>query len=119
MIIHTSRRPQQRVNSAMIRVGLLKTQEILSRIGFLNLRDMKGLTSGLEAKSAEPIALRYLGPKSMRSMQYFLTANTWDADNVQEEHRLRLDKKISAKDGMFTAVIRGVIRDRGVSAVIV
>lgn len=68
----------------------------------ISLAYLKGLASDLEAKSAEPIALRYLDEKGVRNTQHFLTAGKWDVENLQLEHQLKLAEKISAEDGMFT-----------------
>lgn len=70
--------------------------------GMVSLAYLKGLASDLEAKSAEPIALRYLDEKGVRNTQHFLTAGSWDEENLQVEHQLKLAEKISAEDGMFT-----------------
>ncbi len=68
----------------------------------ISLAYLKGLASDLEAKSAEPIALRYLDEKGVRNTQHFLTTGKWDEENLQVKHQLKLAEKISAKDGMFT-----------------
>lgn len=68
----------------------------------ISLAYLKGLGSDLEAKSAEPIALRYLDEKGVRNTQHFLTAAKWDEEKLQEEHQLKLAEKISAEEGMFT-----------------
>ncbi len=68
----------------------------------ISLAYLKGLASDLEAKSAEPIALRYLGEKGVRNTQHFLTAGVWDEENLQVKHQLELAEKISDEDGMFT-----------------
>ncbi len=68
----------------------------------ISLAYLKGLASDLEAKSAEPIALRYLDEKGVRNMQHFLTTGSWDVEKLQLEHQLRLADKISAEEGMFT-----------------
>jgi len=68
----------------------------------LSLVYMKGLASDLEAKSAEPIALRYLDKKDVRSMQHFFTGSTWNEEKVLAKHQILLSKKIADEDGMFT-----------------
>ena len=67
----------------------------------ISLTYLKGLASDLEAKSAEPIALRYLGQKAVRNTQHFLTAGIWDEEGLKEKHQLELAQKISDKNGMF------------------
>lgn len=68
----------------------------------ISLAYIKGLASDLGAKSAEPIALRYLDEKGVRNTQHFLTAGSWYEEKLQLEHQLNLAEKISAEDGMFT-----------------
>ena len=68
----------------------------------ISLIYLKGLSSDLEAKSAEPIALRYLDEKAVRNTQHFLTAGIWDDKALQTEHQRMLAKMISGDDGMFT-----------------
>ena len=68
----------------------------------ISLAYLKGLGSDLEAKSAEPIALRYLDEKGVRNTQNFLTAAKWDEEKLQEEHQRKLAEKISAEESMFT-----------------
>ena len=63
---------------------------------------LKGLASDLEAKSAEPIALRYLSAKAVRSTQHFLTTGIWDDKALKIKHQEGLAKMISADDGMLT-----------------
>lgn len=68
----------------------------------ISLAYLKGLASDLEAKSAEPIALRYLDEKGVRNTQHFLTTGVWDEENLQIKHQLELAGRISDEDGMFT-----------------
>ncbi|MBT9174330.1 MAG: hypothetical protein DDT21_02744 [Syntrophomonadaceae bacterium] len=68
----------------------------------ISMAYLKGLASDLEAKSAEPIALRYLDEKGVRNTQHFLTASSWDEEKLQAEHQQKLAEKISAEDGMLT-----------------
>lgn len=63
---------------------------------------LKGLLSDLERKSAEPIALRYLGPERVRSLQRFLTDSPWDEALVWQLYRDRLAALIGSDDGVFT-----------------
>ena len=63
---------------------------------------LKGISSDLEAKSAEPIALRYLGEKAVRSTQHFLTAGIWDDGALLRKHQEGLAGMISEDDGIFT-----------------
>lgn len=68
----------------------------------ISLAYLKGLSSDLEAKSAEPIALRYLNEKGVRNTQHFLTTGSWDEGKLQGEHQRKLAEKISREDGMYT-----------------
>ena len=68
----------------------------------VSLTYLKGLASDLEAKSAEPIALRYLGEKAVRNTQHFLTAGIWNEQALQTEHQRMLAQQISQNNGMFT-----------------
>ena len=68
----------------------------------ISLTYLKGLASDLEAKSAEPIALRYLGEKAVRNTQHFLTTGIWDEEKLKAKHQLELAEKISCENGMFT-----------------
>ena len=68
----------------------------------ISITYLKGLASDLEAKSAEPIALRYLGEKAVRSTQHFLTTGIWDDEALRQKHQAKLAKMISADEGIFT-----------------
>ncbi|MCG2789167.1 MAG: DUF4338 domain-containing protein [Actinomycetia bacterium] len=68
----------------------------------ISLTYLKGLASDLEAKSCEPIALRYLDEKAVRNTQHFLTAGIWDEENLQIKHQTELAQMISCEEGMFT-----------------
>jgi len=68
----------------------------------ISLTYLKGLASDLEAKSAEPIALRYLSGKAVRSTQHFLTTGIWDEEALKIKHQEGLSKIISEDDGVFT-----------------
>lgn len=63
---------------------------------------LKGLASDLEAKSAEPIALRYLSEKAVRNTQHFLTTGIWDEEALKIKHQEGLAKIISEDNGVFT-----------------
>lgn len=63
---------------------------------------LKGLASDLEAKSAEPIALRYLSDKAVRNTQHFLTTGIWDQEALKTKHKKKLAKMISEDTGVFT-----------------
>ena len=63
---------------------------------------LKGLLSDLEAKSAEPIALRYLGPSHVRNLQRFLTDSPWDDEKAQDTYKARLDRFLSDEGAVLT-----------------
>jgi SRSO17 transposase len=63
---------------------------------------LKGLLSDLERKSAEPIALRYLGLQRVRALQRFLTGSPWDEVLMWQLYRERLAAVIDSDGGVFT-----------------
>jgi len=69
----------------------------------LGLAYISGLMSNAKAKSAEPIALEFLGQKSVRSMQKFMKDYLWDHSAMQRTHQSLLAQMISAADAMITA----------------
>lgn len=66
---------------------------------------LKGLLSDLERKSLEPIALRYLGPDRVRSVQRFITNSPWDEDHLHDLYLQRLSGHFQAEraeEGVLT-----------------
>ena len=63
---------------------------------------LKGLLSDLEGKSAEPIALRYLGTGRVRALQRFLTDSPWDDARLWQLYQEGLASLIASDDGVFT-----------------
>jgi len=62
----------------------------------------KGLLSGLERKSVEPIALHFAGPEKVRSLQIFMGANRAVNDELlHKQYCERLSRLISEGDGML------------------
>jgi SRSO17 transposase len=68
----------------------------------LGLAYLSGLMSNAEAKSAEPIALEFLGKKSVRSVQMFMKNFRWDHMAMQRTHQDMLATLIASADGMIT-----------------
>jgi len=68
----------------------------------LGLAYLSGLMSNAKAKSAEPIALEFLGKESVRSMQQFMKTYRWDHEAMQSAHQRMLAPMISQPDGMIT-----------------
>jgi len=63
---------------------------------------IKGLLSSLHRKSIEPIALRYLGAKKVRPMQYFLSRSTIPDEALGRKHREMMAATVSAQGGMLS-----------------
>lgn len=63
---------------------------------------LKGLMSKLERKSAEPIALHYLGEDDVRGMQRFFKVSPWDFEKMKEQYQKRLSSILVAADAMLT-----------------
>ncbi len=68
----------------------------------LGLAYMSGLMSNAGAKSVEPIALEFLGKKSVRSLQMFMKNYHWDHVDMLRTHRRMLSSLIATPDGMIT-----------------
>ncbi|MFZ5769139.1 MAG: IS701 family transposase [Bacillota bacterium] len=63
---------------------------------------LKGLLSDLQAKSAEPIALRYVGPSGVRNLQHFLGRSVWEEEQLLALYQSRLARLIAAEDGVVS-----------------
>jgi len=63
---------------------------------------LMGLMSNLERKSAEPIALQYLGENDVRGLQRFFKDSPWHFEKMKELYQMRLSSTISAPDAMLT-----------------
>ena len=63
---------------------------------------LKGLLSDIERKNIELIALRYLGPQGVRSLQFFLSNCKIDDDALNLKYKKQLSNLISSADGMIT-----------------
>jgi len=69
------------------------------RLGYAYLA---GLLSTTDAKSVEPIALRFLDEDAVRPLQRFLKAYRWDDAAMAVTHQALLAATIAAPDGMLT-----------------
>ncbi len=67
----------------------------------LGLTYLSGLMSNLPAKSAEPIALAFLGEDEVRSLQRFMKTYVWDHETMKREHQSRLSPLIADPQGMI------------------
>ena len=61
-----------------------------------------GLMSNLERKSVEPIALRTMGEKGVRSLQQFMTRSTLDDEKVSERYQQLFGASVSSPNGMLS-----------------
>jgi SRSO17 transposase len=68
----------------------------------LGLAYISGLMSNAKAKSAEPIALEFLGKRSVRSVQMFMKNYHWDHLAMQRTHQDRLAQLIASPEAMIT-----------------
>jgi len=68
----------------------------------LGLAYISGLLSDNEVKSVEPIALEFLGERSVRSMQKFMKDYQWDHEAMESTNQTSLADSISSSDGMLT-----------------
>jgi len=68
----------------------------------LGLAYISGLMSNAAAKSAEPIALEFLGKQSVRSLQMFMKNYHWDHAAMQRTHQRMLAQMISAPGAMIS-----------------
>lgn len=67
----------------------------------LGLAYLSGLMSHLPAKSAEPIALEFLGEKKVRSLQRFMKSYHWDHEAMELKHQVLLSSLIADSRGMI------------------
>ena len=62
---------------------------------------VKGLLSGLDRKSIEPIAIRYEGQSAVRGMQNFSKDGLWDDEEMHRIYQKRFSNLFSDKEGML------------------
>jgi SRSO17 transposase len=67
----------------------------------LGLAYFSGLLSNSKAKSIEPIALEFLGKKSVRSQQRFMKTYCWDLEAMENRHLTLLSESVSCPSGMI------------------
>ncbi len=63
---------------------------------------LSGLMSKLEAKSAEPIALEFLGAGGVRPLQRFMKNDHWDHEAMKSLHQVMVSKLLTDPEGMIT-----------------
>jgi len=63
---------------------------------------LKGLMSDLEAKSVEPIALRYLGRRRVRRLQSFLKDSPWNEGKLLDLYQARLHGHLRHERAVLT-----------------
>ena len=63
---------------------------------------LSGLMSKLEAKSAEPIALEFLGAGGVRPLQRFMKNDHWDHEAMKSQHQVMVSKLLTDPEGMIT-----------------
>lgn len=68
----------------------------------LGLGYIFGLLGDTEAKSAEPIALEYIGKPAVRSLQRFMKVAPWDHEAMLRTHQENMAKCLSSPGGMIT-----------------
>lgn len=71
---------------------------------------MKGLLSTLDRKSIEPIALHFLGEKSVRPMQLFFTRSPLKEEKILEAYQARLANALNCEGGMLSVDDTGFIK---------
>lgn len=78
-------------------------QDCLGRIEQrrLGLTYISGLISNLEAKSAEPMALEFLGGDGVRPLQRFMKECRWDHPAMEAKHQVLLSSLIADPQGMI------------------
>jgi SRSO17 transposase len=67
----------------------------------LGLAYLSGLMSNMKAKSAEPVALEFLGEDSVRSLQRFMKECRWDHETMELENQILLSPLIADPQGMI------------------
>jgi SRSO17 transposase len=67
----------------------------------LGLAYISGLMSNLKAKSAEPVALEFLGEDGVRSLQRFMKDCCWDHETMELKNETLLSPLIADSQGMI------------------
>lgn len=68
----------------------------------LGLAYIRGLLSNNEAKSAEPIALKFLGKDGVRPLQRFMKSYGWEHERVEQTNQAMLAPTVADPNGMLT-----------------
>jgi SRSO17 transposase len=63
---------------------------------------LSGLMSKLEAKSAEPVALEFLGTGGVRPLQRFMKNDLWDHEAMKSQHQVLLSQLLADPEAMIT-----------------
>jgi SRSO17 transposase len=63
---------------------------------------LSGLMSKLEAKSVEPVALKFLGAGGVRPLQRFMKNDLWDHEAMKSQHQQSLAPLLSDPEAMIT-----------------
>lgn len=69
----------------------------------LGLAYLSGLMSNMKAKSAEPVALEFLGEDGVRSLQRFMKECRWHHETMELENQILLSPLIADPQGMINA----------------
>jgi len=67
----------------------------------LGLAYLSGLMSNLKAKSAEPVALEFLGEEGVRSLQRFMKECRWDHETMELQNQILLSPLFADPQGMI------------------
>jgi SRSO17 transposase len=67
----------------------------------LGLAYLSGLMSNMKAKSAEPVALEFLGEDGVRSLQRFMKECRWDHETMELKNQILLSPLIADPQGMI------------------
>jgi SRSO17 transposase len=67
----------------------------------LGLAYISGLMSNMKAKSAEPVALEFLGEDGVRSLQRFMKECRWDHETMELKNQVLLSPLIADPQGMI------------------
>lgn len=68
----------------------------------LGLGYLSGLLGDTAGKSAEPIALEYIGEPSVRSLQHFMKEGSWDHEAMLRSHQHKVAHELGSPRGMIT-----------------
>ena len=78
---------------------------------------VKGLLSDMKRKSAEPIALRYVGSSGVRNLQYFTQKGAWDDELMSRIYQEKLSAELADPDGGMIAIDGSDFPKKGMESV--